>query len=111
MPISSDDILARFGYHPGTDETIPKHQKLRDGFIAFSEFLKDVLPEGRAKSTAFTKLQEASMWANFGVAELAPVVTPQAEADLMRSKAPVVGKPMEPVWPRPEDGSGELVSE
>ena len=97
----SIDILSRFGYHPGTPETIPQHQKLREGFIAFAEFLKEQLPDGRAKSTAFTYLQISSMWANFGIAETAPVVTPEAEGQMMLLLQNTVG----------EQPPGELVTE
>lgn len=78
MPVGAEDIRNRFGYHPGTDETVPKHELIREAYIAFAEFLDQQLPDGRAKSTAFTNLQQSSMWANFGVAELAPVVLPQS---------------------------------
>jgi hypothetical protein len=83
MPVGNEEILNRFGYHPGTEKTIPQHHKLRDGFIAFAQFLDATLPDGRAKSTAFTKLQESSMWANFGVAEQSSVVSPADEAALL----------------------------
>jgi hypothetical protein len=74
MPLGRDEILHRFGYHPGTDVTVPRHTQVRDAYQAFGEFLDMILPDGRAKSTAFTNLQQSAMWANFGIAELAPVV-------------------------------------
>lgn len=76
MPIGPDDIRNRFGYHAGTTVTIPKHEQVREMYIAFADFLDKVLPDGRAKSTAFTNLQQSSMWANFAVAETAPLVVP-----------------------------------
>lgn len=79
MPLGRDEIEHRFGFHAGTSVTIPKHEQVREAYKAFAEFLDGVLPDGRAKSTAFTKLQESSMWANYGVAELAPVVPPKTE--------------------------------
>lgn len=79
MPLGPDEINHRFGFHAGTSVTVPKHQQIREAYKAFAEFLDGVLPDGRAKSTSFTKLQESSMWANFGIAELAPVVTPSNE--------------------------------
>jgi len=77
MPVGREEIAHRFGYHPGTSVTIPKHELLREAFKAFGEFLDDQLPDGRAKSTTFTKLQESSMWANYAIAELAPLATPK----------------------------------
>lgn len=73
MPVGLDDIHNRFGYHAGTSVTIPKHAQIREMYIAFAEFLDKVLPDGRAKSTAFTNLQQSSMWANFSIAEQAPL--------------------------------------
>lgn len=83
MPVGEKEIANRFGYHPGTEKTIPQHQRLRESFIAFANFLDEVLPDGRPKSTAMTKLQETSMWANFGVAEQAGVILPTEEAAMM----------------------------
>ncbi len=74
MSVGNEEILNRWGFHKGNEVTIPQHKKLREGYIAFAKFLDVMLPDGHAKSTAFTKLQESSMWANFGIAELAPAV-------------------------------------
>lgn len=79
MPLGKNEIRHRFGYHKGTAETMPKHEQVREAFIAFGEFLDEVLPDGRAKSTSFTNLQVASMWANYGIAETAPLDTPNPE--------------------------------
>jgi hypothetical protein len=65
-----------FGYHPGTDVTVPQHEEVRFAFLAFAKHLLPLLPDGRAKEVVKTKLQEASMFSNFAVAELAPVVPP-----------------------------------
>lgn len=91
MSLGSEEINHRFGFHAGTSVTIPKHEQVREGFKSFAEFLDLVLPDGRAKSTAFTKLQESSMWANFGIAELAPLVEKNASpnsAPVARVTAP-----------------------
>lgn len=76
MPLGQNEINNRFGYHEGTDVTKPAHELIREGFIAFAEFLDVNLPDGRGKSVAMTKLQEASMWSNFSIAEQAPLVFP-----------------------------------
>jgi hypothetical protein len=77
--LSQAEIENRFGYHPGTPETIKQHERVRAGFIAFATYLNEILADGRAKSTAMTNLQQAAMWANFAVAEKAPLVMPSAE--------------------------------
>ena len=77
MPLGPDKIEDRFGFHKGTIEgpnaTAPKHRDLRQSFIGFAKLLDDILPDGRAKSVAFTELENASMWANKAIAETAPL--------------------------------------
>lgn len=76
--ISMSDIHNRFGYHQATDKTGPQHAAVRDLFIQLANSLNFILPDGRAKSVAFTELENASMWANKAVAEQAPVVLEQS---------------------------------
>lgn len=76
MAVGKEEIKNRFGYHRATAETAGQHEEIREGFIAFAEFLDKKLSDGRAKSSAMTKLQETSMWANFAIAEKAPLVLP-----------------------------------
>ena len=72
------EIENRLGFHKGTIEgphaTAPRHAELRRRFVLFALMLDDVLPDGRAKSVAFTELESASMWAHKSIAEQAPVV-------------------------------------
>jgi len=89
MPVGSVEIQHRWGYHPATSKTAPLHEKVREAYMALAEYLDGILPDGRAKSSAFTKLQESSMWANYGVAELAPVA-------VVVPVAPVTAKPTPP---------------
>ena len=84
MSLGREAIEHRFGFHPGTGVTIPKHEKVRAGFMDFAEFLDLVLPDGEAKDMVIVKLQEASMWSNFAVAEMAPVVKPDKEVNNAR---------------------------
>ena len=103
MAIGKEEIRNRWGYHPATPETAGQHEAVREAYIALAEYLDQILPDGRAKSTAFTKLQESSMWANFGVAEQAPVrqsATNQPPRPAMAAKASV---PM-PTPPRNQTG-------
>lgn len=76
--IGHEEIEHRFGFHKATLEgenaTLPKHRDTRLKFREFAEYLDEVLPEGRAKSVAFTELENASMWAHKSIAETAPVV-------------------------------------
>lgn len=69
----SEETQKRFGFHEGTNDTVPMHEIVRKRFAEMDAFLSDFLPEGRAKSLARTELEASSMWANKAVAELAPV--------------------------------------
>lgn len=79
MALGVDEIENRFGFHKATIEgdnaSLPKHRDTRLKFREFAEFLDTVLPDGRAKSVAFTELENASMWAHKAIAETAPLVT------------------------------------
>lgn len=79
MALGPAEIEHRFGFHKATIEgdnaTLPKHRDTRLRFREFAEFLDGVLPDGRAKSVAFTELENASMWAHKAIAETAPLVT------------------------------------
>lgn len=76
--MSPEEIEHRFGFHKATIEgsnaTLPKHRDLRILFREFAEKVDAILPDGRAKSVAFTTLEDASMWSHKAVAELSPLV-------------------------------------
>jgi hypothetical protein len=76
--LGAEEIEHRFGFHKATIEgdnaTLPKHRDTRLKFREFAEWLDEVLPDGRAKSVAFTELENASMWAHKSIAETAPVI-------------------------------------
>ena len=79
----ADEIEHRFGFHKATIEgenaTLPRHRDTRLKYREFAEWLDKTLPDGRAKSVAFTELENASMWSHKAIAETAPVST---EGDL-----------------------------
>lgn len=76
--MTPEDIEHRFGFHKATIEganaTLPLHRDLRILFREFAEKVDAILPDGRAKSVAFTTLEDASMWSHKAVAELSPLV-------------------------------------
>ena len=63
-----------FGFHAVTPESAERHRRLKRQFINFSKLLDEDLDGGRAKSLVMTKLQEASMWAHYSIAQNDPVV-------------------------------------
>lgn len=72
------EIEHRFGFHKATLEgenaTAPVHRDIRRLFVELGVQLDALVPPGRGKATAFTQLQDASMWMHWAVAEQAPVV-------------------------------------
>lgn len=81
--LGPEEIEKRFGFHKATIEgdnaTLPKHAELRLAFREVAEYLDDVLPNSRAKNTAFTELENASMWSHKAIAEEAPLVPEEVD--------------------------------
>jgi hypothetical protein len=71
-----DDALDQFAYHPATEDTAPRHDRIRSSFSAFLEELWPLVPDGPEKTLAVRKLQESQMFANLAVALTAPSVAP-----------------------------------
>lgn len=57
-----------FTYHAPTPEKARQYERLRNGFRAMAHELVDTCPPGRELSLALTKLEEANMIANAGIA-------------------------------------------
>jgi hypothetical protein len=74
VTVNPDELHERIGYHRATEQTAPKHDAVRKLIERASVELLEHVPAGREQATALTKLQEAGMWANAGVARLAPLV-------------------------------------
>lgn len=63
------DLKNRFDYHPPKDqETIKNHEDIRDRAYSFALVLDEIVPDSREKAVAITKIEEAMMWANAGIA-------------------------------------------
>lgn len=75
VSVGTDEIEHRFGYHRPSSETAGVHIDLRLRFRRMAEDLDALLPPGRAKSVAFTELENAAMWAHKAIALQDPVVT------------------------------------
>jgi hypothetical protein len=73
--VGDQEIENRFGFHTTTIEGDSVHAELRRNFKQFAKFLDKLLPAGRAKSLAFTELEDASMWAHKAVELTAPLVS------------------------------------
>lgn len=63
------DIDNRFAFHPAdTQEKQDLHAEVRSAAGSAANLFNEILPEGREKSTAMTKLEEAMFWANASLA-------------------------------------------
>lgn len=65
------DIENRFTHHPPSgDDVAVLHEEARAIVRAMAYQLNELVPEGREKSLAITKLEEALFWVNAGIARL-----------------------------------------
>lgn len=61
----TNDIENRFTYHPAdTEEKRQAHENVRAACRTLAHHWTSQLPDGREKSLALTKLEEAMFWAN-----------------------------------------------
>ena len=59
----------RFRYHPPKDDaTREAHERVRGLCLNLAEEIDGLVPGGREKALAITKIEEAMMWANAGIA-------------------------------------------
>ncbi|MEM8493760.1 MAG: hypothetical protein AAF663_00050 [Planctomycetota bacterium] len=69
MNPSLTDIHERVRHHPPKGQaTIDKHQTVREETERYMQHIAANVPDGREKSLALTKIEEAMMWANAGIA-------------------------------------------
>lgn len=67
--MAPEDLERRFAFHPATTpERQLAHQSVRTHCHQLAGVINDLLPEGREKSLAVTKLEEVMFWANAGLA-------------------------------------------
>jgi hypothetical protein len=66
--MKSEEIDNNFAYHEATPTQAAKYINIRDHGHSLARLINEYCPEGREKSLAFTKLEEAVMWANAGIA-------------------------------------------
>lgn len=67
--MTDDEITKRFGTKTFTDNSKSASIIIRDSIIFAARNIDAQVPDGREKSLAFTKLEEALMWSNKGIAK------------------------------------------
>lgn len=68
----SQDLQHRFTYHPPIEAQQRHFEHVRDEARKLAEYVEANLPHSREQSLAITKLEEAVMWANAGIARHRP---------------------------------------
>jgi hypothetical protein len=68
MGEQNEKIEKAFTYHAPTGDQPARYVALRDAAKALAYLIDKSVKESREKSLAFTKLEEAVMWANAGIA-------------------------------------------
>ena len=64
-----EELANRFKFHPATtDKSKITHGIIRNLCLDTAKYLDELLPEGREKSTAMTKLEEVMFWGNAAIA-------------------------------------------
>lgn len=68
-PENQNEVNNRFTYHPPTPEKTPVYNQLmKQGKEVANTILREV-PEGRERSIALTKIEEAVLWAAKGLSK------------------------------------------
>jgi len=66
--MANEQIEHAFRYHPPKPEMVGRYQALRELARRLAVGIEELCPEGREKSLAVTRVEEAVMWANAAIA-------------------------------------------
>jgi hypothetical protein len=65
--MTNEDLKNRFTYHAPKTDAAMYFSDIRNTAHKFACVINNVCPEGREKSLAVTKIEEAVMWANAAI--------------------------------------------
>ena len=65
---TNSEIEKCFTYHPPKEDQVARYAEIRQNCKLTAELINQLCPDSREKSLAFTKLEEAVMWANAAIA-------------------------------------------
>lgn len=63
-----DELLVRFSYHAPKEDQPERYTTIRAEALRLAQLIEASTPFCREQSLAFTKLEEAVMWANASIA-------------------------------------------
>lgn len=66
--MDSAELNRRFSHHTPDKERVTKHETVRGMLTQVAAGLDTLVPEGREKSLALTKIEECMFWANAAIA-------------------------------------------
>jgi hypothetical protein len=66
--MDTPDLENRFTHHPPKGDQAVRYHCIRAGALGLAKLIEDHAPPSRELSLAFTKLEEAVMWANAAIA-------------------------------------------
>lgn len=70
----------RFDHHaPANESIVMAHRRIRTAMRHSASIVQILVPQGREHALALTKLEEAMMWANAGIARAGAVPVRQAQ--------------------------------
>ena len=68
MTITQEEIEQRFTYHAPKGDQAERYTSIRAKAKEMALLVSSLVPESREQSVSLTKLDEAVMWANAGIA-------------------------------------------
>ncbi len=68
MQVTGPQIQNTFTYHAPKGDQPQRYEKIRSAAAVFANMLAELCPDSRELSIAYTKLQEAVMFANASIA-------------------------------------------